>query len=80
MRLYFLFKTDSTQVLLMPLDVASAGLNLTEANHVLLVEPIPNLATEQQAIGRIHRLGHRFNAQILRKYSFRMDNVSEVFE
>lgn len=42
-------------------------MNIIEARHVILVEPILNPATELQAIGRVHRIGqtketvvHRF--------------------
>ncbi|BBN01240.1 E3 ubiquitin-protein ligase SHPRH [Marchantia polymorpha subsp. ruderalis] len=55
------------QAFLLPFNVGGNGLNLVEAQHVILVEPLPNPGVEAQAINRVHRIGqsrptfvHRF--------------------
>lgn len=55
------------QVLLLLIQHGANGLNLLEAQHVILVEPLLNPAAEAQAISRVHRVGqtsktlvHRF--------------------
>ncbi|KAI8791402.1 E3 ubiquitin-protein ligase SHPRH [Biomphalaria glabrata] len=61
------FKTEeSIQVLLLPLHSGANGLNLVEANHVLLVEPELNLEEEAQAISRIYRIGQTRQTKIHR--------------
>ncbi|PIA38536.1 hypothetical protein AQUCO_02700026v1 [Aquilegia coerulea] len=55
------------QVMLLLVQHGANGLNLLEAKHVILVEPLLNPAAEAQAINRVHRIGqdkrtvvHRF--------------------
>eukprot|EP00927_Polykrikos_kofoidii_P040089 TRINITY_DN34327_c0_g2_i1.p1 TRINITY_DN34327_c0_g2~~TRINITY_DN34327_c0_g2_i1.p1 ORF type:complete len:1077 (+),score=209.48 TRINITY_DN34327_c0_g2_i1:61-3291(+) len=54
------------QVILCSLKAAAVGLNLTVANHVLLLDPWWNPAIEDQAVDRAHRLGQRRPVRVLR--------------
>ena len=45
------------QALLLSAQRDASGLTLTAACHVIIVEPQPDVATEQQMVGRVHRIG-----------------------
>jgi E3 ubiquitin-protein ligase SHPRH len=46
-----------TRVCLLSSKASAAGLTLTAANHVILLEPATNSSAEAQAAARIHRIG-----------------------
>lgn len=50
-------KLSHVQVLLLPLSLGAEGLDLTNACHIFLLEPLLNIQQEEQAINRIDRLG-----------------------
>ena len=57
-------KKTRTAIILLSLENAASGTNLTEATHIFLVDPIRGTkesvkATEDQAIGRAHRVGQK---------------------
>ncbi|KAF8563242.1 hypothetical protein P879_11301 [Paragonimus westermani] len=63
----FQYLGSVTWILLMPIQLGANGLNLTSANHVLLIDPVLSHGREAQAIARMHRIGqtrpsvvHRF--------------------
>lgn len=49
--------TAGPRVLLLLVQQGAAGLNLTEAQHVVLLEPLLDPAQELQAMGRVNRFG-----------------------
>jgi superfamily II DNA or RNA helicase len=52
---------DKTEIFLISLKAGNAGLNLTAAEYVFLVDPWWNQAVQQQAIDRTHRIGQTKN-------------------
>ncbi|KAH7107566.1 SNF2 family N-terminal domain-containing protein [Auriculariales sp. MPI-PUGE-AT-0066] len=70
------FRTDpNLQVFLLHGERENAGLNVTCANRVFLVEPVVNHAFEVQAISRIDRMGQTRNTEVL--CYFAEDSVEE---
>lgn len=58
-------KTESSpKVLLLSLKAGGVGLNLTAANHLLLLDPAWNPAAEWQCFDRTHRIGQEKNVYI----------------
>lgn len=57
---------SSTKVMLVSLKAGNAGLNLTAANHVIIMDPFWNPYIEMQAVDRAHRIGQRKPVQVHR--------------
>ena len=53
-------------MLLVSLKAASLGLNLTAANHVVLMDLWWNPSVEEQAIDRAHRIGQSRTVRVMR--------------
>ncbi|WBW71989.1 DNA translocase/ SUMO-targeted ubiquitin ligase E3 [Schizosaccharomyces osmophilus] len=61
------FETDTnSSVLLISLKAGNVGLNLTCANHVLVLDPFWNPYIEEQAIDRAHRIGQSKPVNVLK--------------
>jgi SNF2 family DNA or RNA helicase len=59
--------SSSSKVLLMSLKAGGVGLNLTQADYVLIADPWWNPQAENQAIARAHRIG-RTETVTVKKY------------
>ena len=51
------FKDGTAPVFFISLKAGGFGLNLTEADYCILLDPWWNPATEAQAVDRVHRIG-----------------------
>jgi len=61
------FQNDPpTTIFLLSIRAAACGINLTQANRVFILEPLLNPAIEQQAVGRVHRLGQKRDVEVVR--------------
>ena len=60
------FKSGSAPVFLISLKAGGVGLNLTEADYCILLDPWWNPATEAQAVDRIHRIGQTKKVMVYR--------------
>ncbi|MDI6097230.1 DEAD/DEAH box helicase [Actinoplanes sp. NEAU-A12] len=60
------FKTGAAPVFLISLKAGGFGLNLTEADYCILLDPWWNPATEAQAVDRAHRIGQTQNVMVYR--------------
>lgn len=58
--------SHSSTVLLAALKAAGAGINLTAASRVYLVDPWWNPAVEEQAMDRVHRIGQKQEVRVIR--------------
>lgn len=69
------FKNGDTSVFLISLKAGGFGLNLTEADYCILLDPWWNPATEAQAVDRAHRIGQTKNVMVYRMVS--KDTIEE---
>lgn len=69
------FKEGNASVFLISLKAGGFGLNLTEADYCILLDPWWNPATEAQAVDRAHRIGQTKNVIVYRLVS--KDTIEE---
>ena len=69
------FNTDDTQVFCISLKAGGTGLNLTAADIVIHFDPWWNLAVQNQATDRAHRIGQQNVVSVYRL--FMKDTIEE---
>jgi superfamily II DNA or RNA helicase len=60
------FRSGQAPVFLISLKAGGFGLNLTEADYCILLDPWWNPATEAQAVDRVHRIGQTRKVMVYR--------------
>ncbi len=63
------FNSGEKKAFLLSLKVGGVGLNLTGADHVIIVDPWWNPAVEEQAWSRAHRIGQTKKVVVTKLYS-----------
>ena len=61
------FNSDDTPVFLISLKAGGTGLNLTGADTVIHLDPWWNVAAENQASDRTHRIGQTRNVEVIKR-------------
>jgi SNF2 family DNA or RNA helicase len=69
------FRKGTAPLFLISLKAGGSGLNLTEADYVVLLDPWWNPATEAQAVDRAHRIGQTRKVMVYRLVS--KDTIEE---
>lgn len=59
-------ETEQTTIMLISLKAGNAGLNLTAASQVIILDPFWNPYIEEQAVDRAHRIGQRRPVEVHR--------------
>jgi len=62
------YNDPATTVFVLHAGAAAAGLTLTNAHHVIVLEPLRSRGEELQAISRCHRIGVKKRVQVRRYY------------
>lgn len=60
------FRSGDASIFLISLKAGGFGLNLTEADYCILLDPWWNPATEAQAVDRVHRIGQTRQVMVYR--------------
>lgn len=68
------FKTDDRRVLIATIQTCGVGINLTSANHVILLDSWWNSSLENQAIDRLYRIGQNKEVHV---YHITIENTIE---
>jgi len=69
------FSSSEEKVLVLSLLKCSTGLNITCANHVIIMDPYWNDSIELQAINRVHRIGQKKEVSV---YKIITENTIET--
>ncbi|CAD8173135.1 unnamed protein product [Paramecium pentaurelia] len=59
-------ESDEYRIFIISLKAGGVGLNLTAANHVIMIDPWWNPAVEEQAIERVYRIGQTKETHVYR--------------